>query len=125
MKVAEEGRTEAEQPWSWSSETIQEFDSGGAADNARIRVVSEVPQRKDGTPLPRRGNRWYPTMVEVWLGYRDERGEEMTCTMLLEDARHLADALRRGADIAEATDKADVDTCGHWWPCSREEPHDS
>lgn len=100
----------------WDSDTIEEVEVPLIASTGRIRVLSETPLTADGVVLPRRGNRYWPTMVQVWLGaYID--GEELTETMLAEDARALGKALIRASITAERTDAPDSDKCGHWAPC--------
>ena len=75
-----------------------------------ISVKAEVPMSADNYRVHRRGNRYYPTLIDV------ECPKDMTlhaCT-----ARDLARALIAAAEVAERVDDADVDPrCGHWAPC--------
>lgn len=79
-----------------------------------IQASSERPFDANDRPLPRRGNRYWPTLVRM-------EGACCDLTALTpEQARLLGNALLRAADVAEATDIEDVDVCGHWWPCACE-----
>jgi hypothetical protein len=102
----------------WESEVIGRFEWDDLSAQRTIEVSGEVPMSLTGTRLPRRGNRYYPTMVTIALGYHDRDGEPITDTILPENARSLAAALLKAADLAESTDQPDSDACGHWWPCA-------
>lgn len=102
--------------WTWGLETVQAFDWNDLVDAHCVTVRTELPYDNNHKPLPRRGNRYYPTMLDVETGiYRN--GEEVSLTLLIEDARSLAAALTKAADLAEQIDSKDIDACGHWWPC--------
>lgn len=104
--------------WSWQLETVQAFDwTDLGMESHYVKVRAEVPYTKEGRRLSRRGNRYYPTMVDLETGYF-QHGEEVTLMLMPEDARSLAAALTKAAEVAEATDKPDEDSCGHWWPCN-------
>ena len=102
----------------WDDETIGRFEwSDLGLDPRHVEVRAEVPISRTYGRLPRKGNRYWPTMVRVDLGFvRD--GEPMTSTLLPDDARTFAAALISAAELADATDKPDSDACGHWAPCS-------
>jgi hypothetical protein len=96
----------------WSLEQVYAVDVTVPVFNelVEIRVSAEVPMSADNYRVHRRGNRYYPTLVEV------ECPDKMTlhaCT-----ARTLAKALLDAAEAAERVDDADTDPrCGHWAPC--------
>jgi len=101
----------------WELETVGRFEWESLPDVLEVTVGAEVPMSRSLGRLPRRGNRYWPTMVTVTLGHRDRNGEVMTDSMLPENARSFAAALLQAADLAEQTDAPDADECGHWWPC--------
>lgn len=104
--------------WSWELETVQAFDwSDLGMDSYYVKVRAEVPYTKDHHRIPRRGNRYWPTLIDLETGLF-RHGEEITVMLMVEDARSLAAALNKAADVAEQTDKPDLDACGHWWPCN-------
>jgi hypothetical protein len=105
-------------PWTWTTETIAEVPVETMVERVSIRVLSEIPMTQNGGVLPRKGNRYYPTMVELWLGWHHTDGSPETNTMLIEDARAIGRALLDAADKAEAVDRPDMDVCGHWAPCN-------
>jgi hypothetical protein len=76
---------------------------------AEITVSAEVPRGEDGRRRHLRGNRYYPTMIEI----------EWPDRMLLHPfmARELALRLMSAAAAAEAIDEPCEDVCGHWAPC--------
>lgn len=73
-----------------------------------IAVYPEVPMRGDER-IARRGNRYFPTLVEV------EAPSDFK--MHPETARELGQKLIAAADAADAIDLPDCDPCGHWSPC--------
>ncbi len=81
-----------------------------------ITVKAEVPMSDENFRVHRRGNRYYPTLINI------ESPREMTLHAC--SARELARALLAAAEAAERIDDADTDTrCGHWAPCQcSEEP---
>lgn len=90
----------------WGEEVLSDVyveDFAGKPDWFEIVVRTEVPFASDGTRLPRRGNRYWPTTIHI-------NGE----FALSSDARSLGDALIAAADLADATDSADSLPCGHW-----------
>ena len=74
-----------------------------------IAVRAEVPMEGD-VRLPRRGNRYFPTFVDL-----EAYGELLSFSP--DDARDFARKLLAAADAADAIDTPDADVCGHWWPC--------
>lgn len=111
-----EAERAAMKPWTWTTDVIHEHDIETGVLTASVRVLSETPMTKDGQPMPRYGNRYYPTMVEVWTGYGRD-GEHLTNTILSSDAAELGQALLDAARLADAVDALDSDVCGHWAPC--------
>lgn len=91
----------------WSSETVF---SGEAStllgDVYEVSVRAEVPISEDNFRVHRRGNRYYPTLVDL-----------NGTTLTPENARELALLLLSASDAADTVDKADTDACGHWAPC--------
>lgn len=80
-------------------------------DTADVRVRPELPISADNYKLVRRGNRYYPTFVDLAIG-----GEDVSLNP--DSARALGEALIAAANTADAIDKPDTDAgCGHWWPC--------
>jgi hypothetical protein len=78
-----------------------------------LSAQAEVPMV--GTERqPRRGNRWYPTMITMEVSHDH-------CSLFPHEARALAERLIAAAVACEAIDNADTDVCGHWWPCSCDE----
>jgi hypothetical protein len=67
---------------------------------------------RDNFRLHRRGNRFYPTLIEV--------DAPNTMTLHSDTARTLARALMAAADAADRIDDDCVDVCGHWYPCDCE-----
>jgi hypothetical protein len=101
----------------WSSETVwtETVEMPSGLKTLEISVVSEVPISNENYVVKRRGNRYYPTMVEI----------AGAGSFITEDVRRLAAALISCADRADAIDAEDADTCGHWWPCDCVEPRDA
>lgn len=94
----------------WSLETV--FSGRGESaicDPIQVTVKAEVPISADNYRVHRRGNRSWPTMVDV------DCGEPVS--LWPEQARKLAALLIQAADAADAVDKPDTDVCGHWFPC--------
>lgn len=79
-------------------------------ESVEVSVTTEEPRNDAGQRVVRRGNRWYPTMVDVEISHGD-------VDMFPAEARKLAAALIAAADVAEACDREDTDPCGHWSPC--------
>lgn len=77
-----------------------------------MTVSAEVPRDENGRRVTMRGNRYYPTMVDVDLPDRLLMHPFMV--------REFAAKLIEAADAAEAIDKPCEDACGHWWPCGCE-----
>lgn len=96
----------------WSLETIHHEAVPIPIGNecAEIEVEAEVPYSAENFKVHRRGNRYYPTLVECELPSR--------VIVHAEDAREFARALMRAADAADAIDEPCEDDCGHWFPCS-------
>jgi hypothetical protein len=99
----------------WESEVIwQKVWAEGIYPDAvaEITVAAEVPRDEHGRRVHLRGNRYYPTMVEI----------DWPDRMLLHPfmARELALKLMAAAGAAEAGDEPCEDACGHWWPCECE-----
>lgn len=80
------------------------------ADMVEIDVSSEVPYSEDNYRVERRGNRYYPTLIDVEL-------TSTSLTLHSETARELGQKLIAAADAADAIDGPCTDVCGHWAPC--------
>ena len=96
----------------WTMETIfsAELDFASLShESALIQVRPEVPM-EGPERLPRRGNRYFATDVDVTVSAED-------FTLTPAEARQMGQELIKAADAADAIDKADTDACGHWWPC--------
>lgn len=78
-------------------------------DEAYVSVETEVPCDVDGQPVRKAGNRWHGSYVLLAL----PDGADLMPT----EARALAHALLRAAEVAEAEDVQHTDACGHWAPC--------
>jgi hypothetical protein len=105
----------------WGDETLATFEWSDCGTRRVIQVVTEVPKDADGGVLPRRGNRWYPSMLRVATGGPEY--DPPTMLLMPEDARELAAQLIAAADTADRVDKPDTDPCGHWAPCSCQQGH--
>lgn len=93
----------------WTLETVHhEFWQGGLC-SAEFTVQAEVPVSKDNYKVHRRGNRYWPTSVDV--------DHEPLRFIDGDEAQQFAAALKRAADKAAEIDAADADVCGHWAPC--------
>lgn len=79
-------------------------------DTAEVWTETETPMDADDILVRRCGNRYFPSSVKLAV-------PDSELNMTPEFARTLAAALLRAADVADATDVADVDRCGHWAPC--------
>jgi hypothetical protein len=95
----------------WGTEQVYAADVQIPIGNERasISVSAEVPYDAKNFRVERRGNRYWPTLVNV------ESPADMT--LHPETARELAQALLAAANAADAIDQADCAPCGHWWPC--------
>lgn len=95
----------------WESETVfnEVFTDTITPDRAvEITVSREVPRNKAGRECVMRGNRYFPTMVDV----------EGELGMLHGDAlERFAELLQRAAAKVREIDDPCSDLCGHWWPC--------
>lgn len=78
-------------------------------ETVEITVKAEVPVSSENYRLVRKGNRYYPTTVDLECG---------DVTLFPDDARLLAQRLIEAANAADGIDLADVDPCGHWTPCA-------
>jgi hypothetical protein len=97
---------------SWSIETIvRTFELRALTDSLVVSVAAEVPSDGNGKRLPRFGNRYYPTFVDLSIN-----GDE-TLIFHADEARELAGKLLAAADAADRIDVPDTDRCGHWAPC--------
>lgn len=78
-----------------------------------MQVETEVPRDENGRRVHMRGNRYYPTMVDV----------ELPSKLLMHpfQARDLALKLMAAAQVCEDIDEPCSDKCGHWYPCNCEE----
>lgn len=94
----------------WTEEVVHQTHIESTCGLATMTVVvrPERPVSESNFPLVRRGNRYYPTTIEVDL----EGG-----FLMAEDVRRMGEALLRAAEAAERIDAADSDPCGHWSPC--------
>jgi hypothetical protein len=74
-----------------------------------VTVDTEVPRDENGRRVVMRGNRYYPTMVNV----------EGPADMLIHGpaVAELADVLKRAAAKVREIDDPCSDLCGHWFPC--------
>ena len=91
----------------WSEERVfEEFVDCGVQRGISVHVDAEVPMSADNYRLVRRGNRYWPSLVNVGTSW-----------MHPGEARVLAAALIRAAEAADAIDQPDADVCGHWFPC--------
>jgi hypothetical protein len=70
-----------------------------------VSVTAEVPVSSDNYIVEKRGNRYYPTFVDI--------GE--ATWVRPEEARELAALLIAAADAAETYDVPDVNEDGTWW----------
>lgn len=101
---------EGEARW-WTSERVYSATVAVPMFNesVEIRVDPEVPVSEDNFRVVRRGNRYYPTLINV------ETPDSLT--LHPDTARELAQRLIAAADAADAIDAQDCDPCGHWAPC--------
>lgn len=103
---------EGEARW-WSSETVYEgqWQSSVHQHQAVVKVSAEVPISDENFKVHRRGNRYYPTSVDVDLSL------DWLHALFPEEARELAALLIAAADKVDEIDNPDADECGHWFPC--------
>lgn len=93
----------------WESEVVWQKvwnDSIHPDSVVEITVSAEVPRNGDGRRTVMRGNRYYPTMVEVDLPER--------LLMHPFQAREFALKLMAAAGAADAIDEPCCGPCGHW-----------
>jgi hypothetical protein len=97
----------------WTSRTLMQESCAFAVfdETADVTVNVEVPVSADNYLVRTKGNRYWPTSVQLAVS-----SEEMNW-LFPDEARKLAAMLNRAADLAEAFDAADADDCGHWAPC--------
>lgn len=81
----------------------------GYDDVFEVVVTSEVPRMDDGQRVHRKGNRYWPTMIDT----HGEVGRSHTADTL----REVSAALLAAALAAESIDEPCQDSCGHWSPC--------
>lgn len=100
----------------WSLESIfsAQVDVPFHNEYIEIGVSTEVPLNDAKQRVVRRGNRYYPTTIDVECSHSD-------FTLFPDTARELAKALLAAADACEAADMVDADVCGHWAPCECDE----
>lgn len=104
----------------WESEIVwsEVWDDSILPDSVlELEVSAEVPRRADGRRVVMRGNRYYPTWLDVILPNGDK------LMLHPEQARGLALKLMAGALACEAVDEPCTDECGHWWPCDCQDPN--
>jgi hypothetical protein len=96
----------------WTTERVYEatVDIPIFSELVSIAVNAEVPISGDNYRVQRRGNRYYPTLVDLDVG-------KESLLMHGDTARRLGQALIAAADASDAVDQADCDPCGHWAPC--------
>jgi hypothetical protein len=110
---------EGQASW-WGLESIysQDVRIPVGDESFEVSVSAEVPYDSANYRVQRRGNRYYPTLIDI------ECPDFMTlhaCT-----ARDLARALLAAAEAAEKIDDSDTDPrCGHWAPCECSESSQS
>ena len=102
---------EGEARW-WDTEVAWErvLTIGPWGEPVEMSVDAEVPRREDGRRVVLRGNRYFPTTVDVLFPAEAK-------FLSSDDVRLLAAALNEAADAADAIDAPCADLCGHWWPC--------
>ena len=103
---------EGEAQW-WTSERVFHGHAQASIyeEGFEVQVDAEVPISEDNYKLVRRGNRYYPTLIDFYVDFRDKT------TLFPEEARALAKVLANAADAADAIDLPCADSCGHWFPC--------
>lgn len=95
----------------WTQETVFSASVDTVIDGLiEIVVKPEVPISAENYRVVRRGNRYYPTTIDVEVFGR-------SFWMHTNTARELAQRLIQAADAADAIDLPDIDACGHWAPC--------
>lgn len=102
---------EGDATW-WESETVYSAVMAECIypdDCFEVSASAEVPRNEDGRRVVRRGNRYYPTLIEF-------AGPTHT-TLHAYAARQLGEQLIAAADAADAIDGPCADLCGHWFPC--------
>lgn len=94
-----------------------EWEASVFRDRAEITVNAERPISSENYIVERRGNRYYPTFVDL------DVSDPALHFLFPDEARELARLLIAAADAADAIDKPDQDECGHWWPCDCPKAH--
>lgn len=84
-------------------------------ESVSISVDTEMPISAENYPVVTRGNRYYPTLIEIEVS-----GDALT--LHADTAREIAQRLIAAADAADACDLPDTDACGHWAPCECGQP---
>lgn len=98
---------EGDASWWTMNVALFERDAEIFSEAITIKVTTELPVSEDNYPLVRKGNRYYPTMIEV--------GSRTLTVPIVQD---IIAALTEAVKIAEATDAPDTEpACGHWAPC--------
>lgn len=97
----------------WTTETVYsgQWESTVFEHQATIKVDVEIPVSEDNYVLHRRGNRYYPTTIDLDFSI------DWFHSLFPDEARELARLLNEAADAADAIDEPDADKCGHWYPC--------
>lgn len=97
---------EGEARW-WDSKTIfaEEWNASVFDKTLEVVVRAEVPISDDNYLVAKRGNRYYPTFVDI--------GE--ASFVFPDEARELARLLIAAADACDAYDKPDTTDGGTWW----------
>ena len=95
----------------WSSKTIysDEWESQVHQHAGEIVVCAEVPISEDNYIVEKRGNRYYPTFVDV------DFESDWLHALFPDEARELAAKLIAAADACDAYDKPDCTPEGIWW----------
>jgi hypothetical protein len=102
---------EGEATW-WTSESAHSDVFVGCMPDTvfELSASAEVPRRADGRRVVMRGNRYWPTWIDL--------DGPVHAHLEPREARALAGALVAAADACDAVDGPCRDLCGHWWPCS-------
>jgi hypothetical protein len=100
----------------WASENVfsEVWQASVYEDVAEITVQAEVPISEDNYRVVMRGNRYYPTAVDVQFTNRDDDSHELRW-LFPEEARELARLLVAAADKCDEIDQPCVREDGTWW----------